>query len=172
MREVEQEPALRLLTHNDSISELTDLLHRAYRPLADAGMRFLASHQDENTTRRRCSEGECWILEKSKRLVGTITWRPGGSCPQAIWYRRQDVAIFGQFAVAPELQGRGVGSRLLSLMESRAKERGFSRSACDTSERAGQLIAFYTRKGYSPVEHVQWEETNYRSVILSKTLTE
>ena len=31
--------------------------------------------------------------------------------------------------------------------------------------------AYYGRRGYRIVESVQWEETNYRSVVLSKPLS-
>jgi hypothetical protein len=42
--------------------------------------------------------------------------------------------------------------------------------ALDTAEPAAHLIAFYNRLGYRFIEHAQWRMTNYRSVIMSKTL--
>jgi len=164
------EPTLRRLNPDDSMADLTALLHRAYRSLAAAGLRFLASHQDESTTMDRCSEGECWVAVQGRDLIGTMTWRPGGTQTRCPWYGRRDVAIFGQFAVAPELQGQGIGSQLLDLVERRAREQGFTQIACDTSEKADALLAYYGRRGYRVVDSVQWEETNYRSVVLSKPL--
>jgi ribosomal protein S18 acetylase RimI-like enzyme len=161
---------LRRLDSGDSMADLTALLHRAYHSLAAAGQRFLASHQDEDTTRRRCSEGECWVAVQGRDVVATLTWRSGGRSIKCPWYDRQDVAIFGQFAVAPEYQGRGIGSRLLDLAESRARVQGFAEIACDTSENAEALLSYYGRRGYRVVESVQWEETNYRSAVLSKPL--
>lgn len=35
---------VRKLQAGDSLTELTDLLHRAYRELAEAGMQFTATH--------------------------------------------------------------------------------------------------------------------------------
>jgi GNAT superfamily N-acetyltransferase len=166
------QPTLRLLNSGDSMADLTALLHRAYRPLAAAGLRFLAGHQDESTTRDRCSEGECWVAVQESTLIGTMTWRPGGAPTRCAWYERRDVAIFGQFAVAPELQGQGIGSRLLDLVERRAREQGVAEIACDTSEKADALLSYYGRRGYRVVGSVQWEETNYRSVVLSKPLSE
>jgi len=164
------EPTLRRLNPGDSMADLTALLHRCYQPLAAAGLRYLASHQDEATTRDRCSDGECWVAVQGSGVVGTMTWRPGGASPRCPWYGRREVAIFGQFAVVPELQGRGIGSRLLDLAERRAREQGFTQIACDTSEKADALLAYYGRRGYRVVDSVQWEETNYRSVVLSKPL--
>lgn len=164
------QPTLRRLDPADSMADLTALLHRAYRSLADAGLRFLASHQDVATTRERCSDGECWVAVQGSAVIGTMTWRPGGTPTRCPWYGRRDVAIFGQFAVTPELQGQGIGTRLLDLAERRAREQGFTELACDTSEKADGLLAYYGRRGYRIVDSVQWEETNYRSVVLSKPL--
>jgi GNAT superfamily N-acetyltransferase len=77
---------------------------------------------------------------------------------------------FGQFAVRPSHQGRGIGTTLLRLVEQRAAEQGVRQLALDTSEHAADLIAFYEVKGFRFVEHVQWSETNYRSVVLAKGL--
>ena len=103
-------------------------------------------------------------------MVATLTLRSGGTSIKCPWYGRRDVAIFGQFAVAPEFQGRGIGSRLLDLAERRAREQGFAEIACDTSEKAEALLSYYGRRGYRVVESVQWEDTNYRSAVLSKPL--
>jgi GNAT superfamily N-acetyltransferase len=87
------------------------------------------------------------------------------------WYSRADVATFGQLAVDPELQGRGLGARLLDLVEERARELGVAELACDTAESADGLIRLYVRRGFREVGHVDWRPaTNYRSVVLSKRL--
>jgi GNAT superfamily N-acetyltransferase len=161
---------LRLLGPVDDIATLTALLHRAYAPLAARGLRYLASHQDNATTRRRISGGECWLAEAAGRLIGTITLRDAHRTNGCPWYDRPDVASFGQFAVDPLWQGRGVGSRLVDRVERRARENGVAELALDTAETADDLIAFYTRRGYRFVDHVRWDAVNYRSVVLSKRL--
>lgn len=161
--------SLRLLGPADDIAALTRLLHRAYAPLAAAGMRFVASHQDEATTRRRIADAECWLAEVGGEIVGTICLYPAGGGTQP-WYARPEVAKFGQFAVEPALQSRGIGSQLLSHVEQRASQAGAAELACDTAETADPLIAWYTRRGYRFIEYVKWEAVNYRSVVLSKML--
>jgi GNAT superfamily N-acetyltransferase len=161
---------LRLLDPGDEIPLLTALLHRAYAPLAARGMRYLASHQDDATTRRRISGGECWLAEMGGQLIGTITLRDADRTSGCPWYDRPDVASFGQFAVHPACQSRGVGSRLIDHVEQRARLKGMAELALDTAETADDLIAFYTRRGYRFVDHVRWDAVNYRSVVLSKRL--
>jgi hypothetical protein len=63
-----------------------------------------------------------------------------------------------------------VALALLDEAERLAREDGATELACDTSEHASELRATYSRRGYREVGFVRWDVTNYRSVILSKTL--
>jgi GNAT superfamily N-acetyltransferase len=162
---------VRLIEDRDSLETLTDLLHRAYASLAGMGLRYLATHQDVATTRRRTAKGECYLMFGGARLVGTILLiPPSARAPHCAWYNREDVAVLSQFAVEPQLQGRGLGGQLLSFAEGRASVLGAAEVAVDTAESAPHLIAFYSTRGYRQVGDAQWGHTNYRSVILSKRL--
>jgi GNAT superfamily N-acetyltransferase len=162
--------AYRYLRRNDDIDVITDLLHDAYAPLAAQGMRFAASHQDSVMTRWRMARGETIVADDQGTVIGVITLKDAGKTHGSPFYERADVAGFGQFAVKPEYQGNGVGRTLLELVERRAREQGVAHLALDTSEHAKDLIAFYESKGYRFVEYLQWPDTNYRSVVLSKSL--
>jgi predicted N-acetyltransferase YhbS len=162
---------IRALAASDSIDALTELLHAAYKVHADRGLRFVATHQDAATTRERAAEGECFVAEADGRVVGTITWRRGEPDSTCDWYREPGVAVFGQFAVDPALQGRGIGCALLVHCERRAAAQGFSEMACDTAGPAAEMIAVYERWGYRHVGRVRWSSVNYESVVLSKALS-
>ena len=157
-------------TDEGEIPEITSLLHRSYAPLAAMGFRFLATHQDEAVTLERLGGGASFIARDGGRIIGAISLYPPDSSGHCEWYALPGVARFGQFGVLPECQGLGVGSRLLDRIESRALELGAVELACDTAEGATHLIEMYSRRGYRLVGHADWEETNYRSVILSKGL--
>ena len=162
---------VRQLTASDSTAELTRLLHRAYAGLSRRGLRYVASHQDEDTTRRRIAGGECLVATLGDRLVGTVTFVPKERTGPCEWYERPDVASCQQLAVDTGLQGAGVGSLLVELVEERAWVTGAREVALDTSEQADDLIGWYRRRGYRFVQEAEWEVTNYRSVVLSKRLT-
>lgn len=161
---------LRRLSERDDLVALTDLIHRAYAPLAASGMRYWATHQSVEDTAKRCAMGETWLAERD-RIVGTITLKRPGDAKGSPFYERLDVAVFNQLAVDPEVQGQGIAAALLDRVEERARALGAAWIACDTSEHAARLIATYERRGYAFVEHVDWRpHVNYRSVILARSL--
>lgn len=162
---------VRPVQDGDSMEELTLLLHRAYKRLADDGFRFFATHQSVQDTADRIRDARCWIGIHDNRPVATLSLydsdHGSGTCA---WYAKEGVWHFGQFAVDPALQGQGVGALLLSAAERAARSYGARELALDTAEGARHLIDFYGRRGYRFVQYVQWSVTNYRSVVLSREL--
>jgi GNAT superfamily N-acetyltransferase len=169
-QQVDAQVTIRPLKATDDLSELTDLLHRAYSKLAHMGLRYVATHQDVDTIRARIEEGECFVAEMDGKVVGTIVFRNPSQTDGCSWYGQPDVASFGQFAVEPDVQGARVGSALLTHVELRAKAFGAAELALDTAEPASHLIELYTRRGYRIVDQVIWDEVNYPSVVMSKSL--
>jgi GNAT superfamily N-acetyltransferase len=154
-----------------SLHDITDLLHRSYRRLLDMGLHFTATAQTPDVTYRRLITGQALLAFHGGRLVGTITYynHAGNSgCP---WYARPEVGRFGQFAIDPDCQGRGWGGHLMASVEHMATSEGKTELALDTSEEAAHLINYYAKRGFRFVEHLQWPGLNYRSVVLSKTLS-
>lgn len=161
---------IRPYREEDAIPPLTAMLHAAYAPLAAIGLRYTATHQSDEVTLKRLLRGFPFVVELDGEVVATVTLYasdPDSSCG---WYRRPGVFSFGQFGVRPDLQGNGIGGRLMRLMEEEARQRGAEELALDTAEEAHRLIEWYGRCGFREVERVSWSTTNYRSVILSKTL--
>ncbi len=168
---------VRLMSHRDSIPEITKLLHRAYAGQVQMGLRPLAGRQDDDTTRRRCGSGECYLAVTKEgarpgreRIVGIILFHEVEGDQGPPWFLNKFVDSFSQFAVDPDMQGRGVGQMLLDKVEQRAMECDATEIACSMADPDENLKNFYLRRGYRLVEHWQWPYTNYRSAILSKTL--
>jgi GNAT superfamily N-acetyltransferase len=141
------------------------------------GLRPLAGRQDDETTRRRCHSGECFVATlpeashpRGEKIVGVILFHEVEADQGPPWFQNKHVDSFSQFGVDPDIQGRGIGILLLDRAEKRARECGATELACSMAEPDSKLMAFYFRRGYRFVEHWQWPYTNYRSAILSKTL--
>ena len=173
-----QKIRVRPLEAGDSLAHLTTLLHRAYKQHSDRGIKALAAFQPEEVTRRRVAAGECFVATYLGKVVGTILFKDaqhtresgvGGAAP-ILWFQREGVASFSQFAVEPELQGRGIGTVLMATAEARALATGAAELGLSTPEPAHWLVRMYERHGYRTVEHVQWKETNYTSAIMSKAI--
>lgn len=160
-----------LSQHEFLIEDLTSLLHSSYAPLLAKGMRFFATYQSAQTTRDRLVEGEAYLGFLEGRLAATVTLVGPQKTSRCDWYNQEGVFHFGQFAVRLDLQGHGYGSRMMDMLENRARELGAKELALDTSERAEHLIRMYSSRGYRNVGHVSWDVTNYRSVVLSKSLS-
>lgn len=161
---------VRRLAPDDSMAEMTDLLHRAYAELREMGLHYVASHQDEARTRARAANGECYVGVLDGRLIATVTFTPAGRTAGCRWYDRGDVASFSQLAVDLQWQRRGIGAALVRLSEERARCTGAAEISLDTSEKAYDLRTWYRRQGYRFVQTTRWSEVNYRSVIMSKRL--
>lgn len=167
----------RIIAPTDDIKELNTLLRDAYRPLAEAGMRYAASHEDVEATKKNIADGECHLAILDGKIIGCVVLRipgreekSGWKASGPSWYQKKGVTSFGRFAICPSLQGKGFGSLFLDHLENRARFLGFDELVLDTSEHAGHLIKLYEKRGYRFIEHHQWTITNYRSVVLSKTL--
>lgn len=99
---------IRGLRPDDSIAAITELLHTAHAPLAAMGFKYLATHQDVATTRRRLLSGNSIVAKLDGTIVGTVTLRAPKTESRCAWYLQPGVWSFGQFAVRPDLHRNGL----------------------------------------------------------------
>jgi GNAT superfamily N-acetyltransferase len=176
---------IRQLGPEDSIEELTALLHRAYARLGRMGLNYTAVDQDVDVTRQRIAKGTCYLAVTGTGqicgtivLYGPIEGEPSGAAllelqrsgDGAAWLKQPGIAHLGQFAVDPDLQGQGLGAQLMHKVEAQAGSLNATEIALDTAEPAAHLVALYTHRGYRFVGYAQWSGKTYRSVIMSKDL--
>jgi GNAT superfamily N-acetyltransferase len=161
---------IRSLGPNDSLAELTQLLHRAYASLGAMGLNYTAVDQTPDVTAQRIAGGQCYVVEVGGKLVGTIVAKPTYDKNVCEYFTRKGVATVHQFGVDPAMQGKGIGRMLLTACEEWASQQGFKELSMDTAEQAEHLIKLYANLGYKQVGFVQWPGKVYRSVVLSKAL--
>lgn len=155
---------------DDDVVALTDLLHRAYAPLAARNLRFTATHQSPEVTLKRLLRGTAFMAESEGRVVGTVSVYSSYPTAEVALYRDPQACHFGQFGVDPDFKGRGIGSALHRAVIAEAQRRGLRRVGLDTAEGADDLIAMYRHWGYKIVDRFHWENTNYESVIMGREL--
>lgn len=165
---------IKKFSNSDSIEELTSLLHASYKRLADMGLKFVATYQTAEYTKNFIKNGECFIIKNEEdKIIATVMYYNSPFMKEEDtpeWYLKDDVAYFGKFAVHPDYQCKGIGGKTMDFVEEYANSKGKTELALDTSEKAIHLIKYYEKRGYRFIQHHQWDVTNYRSVIMSKSL--
>ena len=162
---------IRPWTPQDSIEELTNLIHLAYKTNADLGFHFIATHQSADVTRERLESGKAFVAELEGRFVGTITLEFPVDVPHGEYVTSHPLALFGQFAVDPNIQRSGLGRKLVETVENEARQMGAKEICLDTAQGADHLIGYYQRLGYEIRAEADWRpEVNYKSWVMVKPL--
>jgi predicted N-acetyltransferase YhbS len=156
---------------SDCIEELTRLIHRAYRRNADLGFHFVATHQGLGVTRERLDAGYPFLASFDGKIIGTITLEYPVEIPHGEYVTDRPLALFGQFAVDPDVQRSGIGRRLIEIAEEKAVKLGAQEICLDTAQGADHLIGYYQRLGYEIRAEADWRpEVNYKSWVMVKSL--
>jgi ribosomal protein S18 acetylase RimI-like enzyme len=100
---------------------------------------------------------EVWLVEGTHGLEGVL-----------ILELRSDDLLLWSIATYPDLQGRGLGRRLLAATEARARELGRRSVRLYTGEKLAENIAWYERHGYRRERIEQFDDR--RIVHLAKHL--
>ena len=112
---------------------------------------------------RRIAEDECWvasIADRSlvdSRVVGYLVLR-----------LEPDHMLLDNVAVAPDQQGRAIGTFLLEFAEERARAHDREEIRLYTHEKMTENIARYTRLGY--VETHREDQRGFSRVFMTKRL--
>src|SRR5690606_6140153 len=120
---------------------------------------------------RRLKKGWALLGFLNEELIATVTLIEEDKEDPAPYYLKPGVFHFSQFAVDPQYQKLGYGETLLRYTEELARERGARELALDTAEPALHLRRYYERLGYKQVGYADFKSTNYRSVVLAKSLS-
>lgn len=156
--------------NRDSLEEMTKLLNEAYGTWLARGLNYLAATQSVEITRARIKDAISLVCWHQQKMVGTITYYSPEINSGCKWYDQEGVGRFGQFATRPDYRKLGIGSKLLEKVEDMARRERIQELALDTAEDAKELIQYYKKRGYRFIQYVDWEITNYRSVVLSKKM--
>ena len=161
---------IRRFCDDDSIDELTSLLHRAFARLGRMGLACTSVEQSPETTLARVRRGTCFVAVRGDRILGTMTLETPGPRQPCEWYRQTDVASLHQFAVDPSEQKQGCGTQLLQFAERWTSGQRYDELALDTPLKAVHLVDFYVAHGFRQVGEFQNDGKSYTSAILSKRL--
>jgi ribosomal protein S18 acetylase RimI-like enzyme len=107
--------------------------------------------------RKLIGDGLVHVLEEGAAVAGIV-----------VLIEKSDHLLLDNVAVAPAVQGRGLGKRLVAFAEAEAARRGFAELRLYTNEVMTENIALYARLGF--VETHRGEEAGYRRVYMKKPI--
>ena len=163
--------SVREFSVDDSVEDLTALLHLAYAEWIAQAQKFTAIDQSAAQTRTRIAKATVLLAIQHDEWIGAVTLQQGGPALEAPYFQNPEVAIFTQFGVHPAQKGKGVGKLLFEEARKWALSKGAQELVCDTSENATHLLLMYQAWGMKIVDRIDWPTTNYQSLILSLDLT-
>jgi ribosomal protein S18 acetylase RimI-like enzyme len=107
--------------------------------------------------RHHVAAGNVWLLLLDGQVVGLIVLLP-----------KSNYMLLDNVAVAPEKQGRGLGSRLMYFAEVRTRQCGLKEIQLYTNEQMVENIAFYNKLGYRETDRRL--DSGFKRVFMKKTL--
>lgn len=159
------------MADDDSLEELTEMIHAAYAPHLSAGLRFVGTNQTVAVTAERLATGDAFVATSSGRIVGTVLARPPQPSSSVPLYRDPKTWSISQLGVAPEYKGRGLGRALHDTAVRHAVRQGARTIALDTAAPAARLIRLYKSWGYRIVGRADYRPTtNYESVLMAQSV--
>ena len=156
------EITIRLATDSD-VPDLRRLVNAAYGELADRGLNYTGTFQDEEVTRERMQGNDVYLAYLNEQLVGTISLEVRDDAPSPALY-------ISQLGILPEYKRQGIGRQLLQLAETVARNKGITRLQLDTAVPATHLVNLYKSLGYNIKNEVQWRGKTYKSYVMEKKL--
>lgn len=120
---------------HDAVAALTQVAYRGYVSLLGREPTPMAQNH-----KARIAQGEVFLAISADALCGVIVLENHGS----------ETLIYS-IVVAPEMQGQGVGQRLLRFAEARARAKGHVRMRLCTSDKMHRNVRIYLAFGYREV---------------------
>lgn len=144
------------------VPTIRELVNAAYKQLADMGLNYTGTYQDDARTLARMKQGRCFLLKDNEKILGTVLLTKENLTTG------RNTAYVGQFAVWPEFKKQGIGSILMDHCEKLAMTEGFEGVQLDTAIPAVHLVNWYLKRGYEIVGQIHYEGKTYNSYIFEK----
>ncbi len=151
-------------SNESDVPLIRKLVNSAYQELADMGLNYTATYQDEEITRNRVSKGRCYILFHETDVVGTVLFTSQN------YFTNRRTGYVSQLAIHPLYKSLGLGTLLMNWCEELAQREGFEAVQLDTAKPAQHLVKWYLGRGYTIVGETHWEGKTYQSWIFEKSL--
>jgi S-(2-succino)cysteine N-acetyltransferase len=139
----------RLATLEDA-ERLLHIIYDAYITIRELELQWPAANADLPLIRDNITKNECYVLELDGVIAATLTLSK-----EKLNRWNTDLPFVKWFAVDPEYQGIGIGTKLLGWVEEIIRNNlGAPALTLATAEKHPWLLAMYERKGYERIESI------------------
>lgn len=129
-------------TDNDA-EAITQLILSAFATYQDGVDPPLSAHKENpETIRNVLLTNQALLAETQGKLIGSVFYTD-----------MLDHLYLFRLAVLPEYQGQGIGSQLITAVETHAQQIGVDRVLLKTRLGIPENVAFYQRRGYQITEY-------------------
>lgn len=156
------------LAQLEDAEEILDVSLRAYKPIKDLNIKFIAATADLDIVQKNVRRNATYVLEKDSKIIGTVTVRYPWADPDHL----SPYPFIWWFAIDPEYKRQGLGSILLEWVEKNILRDQVKAPAVylATALRHPWLVSIYERRGYKIYEEKEYEGD--KIVFLRKVLDE
>ncbi|MEH7590838.1 GNAT family N-acetyltransferase [Priestia megaterium] len=125
--------------------QLLEVTLRAYQSIRDLGINFAAAYADMEMVNKNIKNNLCYVLEEKGSIIATVSIRlPWGFQPGPV-----GLPHIGWLAVDPNSVQKGIGSKILSLVEEKIiNDLKCHAVTLGTAESHPWLSKMYKNKGY------------------------
>lgn len=88
----------------------------------------------------------------------------------AFKFYKEDVAEIKRMYVDPKMRGKGIASKILTELESWAREENYKSCILETGQKYPEAIALYKKNGFAIIENYGQYEDIEDSICFQKTL--
>lgn len=160
------EDIFRIATEADA-PQFLELLSSAFKPVGELGINWPSTNATLEMVTENINKSTAVVMERDGKLIATITIRfpwestsPVSGYPFVWW-----------FATSPELQGQGIGNKLIDYVENTLLKETFKAPAYTlgtSGKKHPWLLDMYKRKGYK--EYYQHENDGDIGILMYKVL--
>ncbi|MDR6885459.1 GNAT family N-acetyltransferase [Bacillus sp. 3255] len=135
----------------EDAERLVEVVYEAYATIRELELKWPAAHADLALIQENIANNDCYVLERNGIIAATLTLSRDNT-------KRWDSAypFLKWFAVHPDEQGQGLGTKLLAWVEEHViNERlGASAVTLATAEKHPWLLDMYESKGYERIDAI------------------
>ena len=142
--------------------EILLLFQRAVEHLNASGIaQWDAVYPHASNVEEDIQKGQLYLMRADGRIAGVITLNQSfdPEYQKAKWtYQGNDFAVIHRLCVSPDVQGRGVGTRIMRMAEAMLAENGIQSVRLDCFSQNSHSQRLYEKLGYRTVGEAVWRK--------------